>query len=205
MVTYVSLMILLSRVEDRKAVLGLFNTAHEMTHGHSDSSFPRLGQMIIDYESPIKKLAEEFTPHQKLLYQAVMSLRQIFMMRNLPAEEWRKSQILSLVGNPGQMLSPAQTDVIQCEYLSIDTMEKYIICELHRSCSQLADCVRFPLQSASCWSIRVCRRTNRKNCSTRPFSVAGSQRYSVTKCCSHTRTCRTSSTRSRATTNALPT
>ncbi len=30
---YVRLMILLSRVEDRKAVLGLFNAAHEMIHG----------------------------------------------------------------------------------------------------------------------------------------------------------------------------
>ena len=126
-VTYVSLMVLLSRVEDRKAVLGLFNTAHEMTHGHSDSSFPRLGQLIIDYESPMKKLAEEFIPHSKLLYQALISLHQIFSMRNLPAEEWRKSQILSLVGNPAQMLNPAQTDVIQCEYLSLDTMERYVI------------------------------------------------------------------------------
>ena len=32
-VTYVSIMILLSRVEDRKAVLGLFNFAHELMHG----------------------------------------------------------------------------------------------------------------------------------------------------------------------------
>lgn len=31
-VTYITLMILLSRVEDRKAVLGLFNAAHEMVH-----------------------------------------------------------------------------------------------------------------------------------------------------------------------------
>lgn len=29
---YVTLMILLSRVEDRKAVLGLFNAAHEMVN-----------------------------------------------------------------------------------------------------------------------------------------------------------------------------
>ncbi|KAI1280571.1 Membrane-associated protein Hem [Halotydeus destructor] len=127
MATYVSLMILLSRVDDRKAVLGLFNTAHEMTHGHSDASFPRLGQLIIDYESPIKKLSEEFIPHSKLLFQALMSLHQIFSMRNLPAEEWRKSQILSLVGNPAQMLNPAQTDVIQCEYMSLDVMERYVL------------------------------------------------------------------------------
>lgn len=43
-ITYVSLMILLSRVEDRKAVLGLFNAAHEMVHNQSDPSFPRLGK-----------------------------------------------------------------------------------------------------------------------------------------------------------------
>lgn len=127
MVTYVSLFLLLARVEDRKAVLGLFNVAHEMTHGHGDSSFPRLGQMILDYENPIKKLSEEFVPHSKLLYQSLMSLHKIFTMRNLPADEWRKSQILSLVATPSQMLNPAQTDVIQCEYLSLDAMERYLI------------------------------------------------------------------------------
>lgn len=129
MVTYVSLMILLSRVDDRKAVLGLFNTAHEMTHGQSDSSFPRLGQMIVDYDPPLKKLSEEFIPHSKLVYHALTSLHQVFLMRNMTAEEWRKSQILSLVHNPSQMLNPAQTDTMECEYLSLDAMERYIICE----------------------------------------------------------------------------
>lgn len=32
-VTYVSVLVLLARVEDRKAVLGLFNFAHELMHG----------------------------------------------------------------------------------------------------------------------------------------------------------------------------
>ena len=45
---YVRLMILLSRVDDRKAVLGLFNAAHEMIHGQCDPSFPRLGQVRND-------------------------------------------------------------------------------------------------------------------------------------------------------------
>ena len=44
---YVRLLILLSRVEDRKAVLGLFNAAHEMVHGGCDPSFPRMGQLIM--------------------------------------------------------------------------------------------------------------------------------------------------------------
>ncbi|XP_037527991.1 membrane-associated protein Hem isoform X2 [Rhipicephalus sanguineus] len=124
---YVTLMILLSRVEDRKAVLGLFNTAHEMTHGHSDNSFPRLGQLIVEYDPPLKKLADEFVPHSKTLFQALLSLQQVFPRRNLTADEWRKSQMLSLLVTPAQMLTPAQTETMPCEYLSLETMERWII------------------------------------------------------------------------------
>lgn len=124
--TYVSLMILPSRIEDRKAVLSLFNLSHDMIHGQSDVSFPRLGQMIIDYEQPMRKLSEEFIPHSKLLSQALLSLQKIFPMRTLTAQEWRKSQILSLVANPPQLFNPVQTDTIQCEYLSLDQLEKWI-------------------------------------------------------------------------------
>ncbi|EEC12517.1 membrane-associated protein Hem isoform X3 [Ixodes scapularis] len=126
-VAYVTLMILLSRVEDRKAVLGLFNTAHEMTHGHSDNSFPRLGQLIVEYDPPLKKLADEFVPHSKTLFQALLSLQQVFPRRNLTADEWRKSQMLSLLVSPAQMLTPAQTETMPCEYLSLETMERWII------------------------------------------------------------------------------
>ncbi len=59
-------MILLSKVDDRKIVLGLFTIAHEMVNGQADASFPRLGQMIIDYENPMKKLIEDFVPHSKV-------------------------------------------------------------------------------------------------------------------------------------------
>ncbi|XP_075218279.1 nck associated protein 1 Hem [Lycorma delicatula] len=126
-VTYVTLMILLSRVDDRKAVLGLFNAAHEMVHNHSDLSFPRLGQMIMDYDPPVKKLSEEFVPHSKLLFSALMSLWPVFLSRNLSADKWRSDQKLSLVGNPGQLLKPSQTDTMSCEYLSLESMERWII------------------------------------------------------------------------------
>ncbi|XP_050438959.1 membrane-associated protein Hem [Adelges cooleyi] len=125
--TYVTLMILLSRVEDRKAVLGLFNAAHEMVHNQSDLSFPRLGQMIVDYDPPLKKLTEEFIPHTKLLYSALRSLWPIYINRNLSADKWRSDQKLSLVSNPGFLLKPSQTETISCEYLSLETMEKWII------------------------------------------------------------------------------
>ncbi|GAB6026086.1 hypothetical protein CHUAL_012289 [Chamberlinius hualienensis] len=125
--TYVSVMILLSRVEDRKAVLGLFNAAHEITHGQSDSNFPRLGQMIMDYDAPLKKLAEEFIPHSKLLGSGLCSLFTVFLRRNLTAEHWRSAQLLSLISLPGQMLNPSQTETMPCEYLPLDTMERWII------------------------------------------------------------------------------
>ena len=64
--TYVSLIILLSKVDDRKTVLGLYTIAHELVNGQGDPSFPRLGQMIVDYEVPMKKLAEDFVPHSKV-------------------------------------------------------------------------------------------------------------------------------------------
>jgi NCK-associated protein 1 len=126
-VTYVTLMVLLSRVEDRKAVLGLFNAAHEMVHSQSDQSFPRLGQMIMDYDPPVKKLSDEFVPHAKLLVTALRSLCPIYGNRNLSAEKWRSDQRLSLVGNPGQLLKPSQTSTMSCEYLSLDTMERWIV------------------------------------------------------------------------------
>ncbi|XP_047497315.1 membrane-associated protein Hem-like isoform X1 [Penaeus chinensis] len=124
---YVTLMILLSRVEDRKAVLGLFNAAHEMVNNQGDPSFPRLGQMIMDYETPLRKLNEEFVPHAKLLSVALSSLWVLYPRRNLRADQWRAAQMLSLVSTPSQLLNPAQTDVMPCEYLSLDAMERWII------------------------------------------------------------------------------
>ncbi|XP_078619670.1 nck-associated protein 1-like isoform X2 [Branchiostoma floridae x Branchiostoma japonicum] len=126
-ISYVSLMLLLARIDDRKAVLGLYNYAHDLTHGKVDQNFARLGQMILDYEQPLKKLQEEFTPHSKLVACALLSLHQVYPRRNLPAEQWRQAQMLSLVSAPGQMLNPAQSETMPCEYLSVETMEKWII------------------------------------------------------------------------------
>lgn len=33
-----------------------------------DPSFPRLGQMIVDYEIPMKKLSDDFVPHSKVSF-----------------------------------------------------------------------------------------------------------------------------------------
>ncbi|KAG8290874.1 Nck-associated protein 1 [Homalodisca vitripennis] len=44
----------------------------------------------------------------------------------------RSDQKLSLVGNPGQLLKPSQTETISCEYLALESMERWIICKTYR-------------------------------------------------------------------------
>ncbi|XP_051630911.1 LOW QUALITY PROTEIN: nck-associated protein 1-like, partial [Manacus candei] len=126
-VTYVSLVLLLARTEERRLLIGLYHCAHEMTHGASDPGFPRLGQMVLEYEHPLKKLLEEFGPHTKAVSSALLSLRCLFSRRNRDAEQWRKEQLLSLLGTAGDMLSPATSDSMACEYLSLEVMERWIV------------------------------------------------------------------------------
>uniref|UniRef100_A0A8C3SPM8 Nck-associated protein 1 n=1 Tax=Chelydra serpentina TaxID=8475 RepID=A0A8C3SPM8_CHESE len=158
-ITYTTLMILLSRIEERKAIIGLYNYAHEMTHGSSDREYPRLGQMIVDYENPLKKMMEEFVPHSKSLSDALISLQMVYPRRNLSADQWRNAQLLSLISAPSTMLNPAQSDTMPCEYLSLDAMEKWIIfgfilCHgILNSDVTALNLWKLALQSSSCLSL----------------------------------------------------
>ncbi|XP_049739314.1 nck-associated protein 1-like isoform X1 [Elephas maximus indicus] len=126
-VTYTSVILLLSRIEDRRILIGLYNCAHEMVHGHSDASFARLGQMVLEYDHPLKKLTEEFTPHTKAVSGALLSLHFLFVRRNQGAEQWRSAQLLSVISTPPAMINPANSDTMACEYLSMEVMERWII------------------------------------------------------------------------------
>ncbi|XP_069898349.1 nck-associated protein 1-like isoform X2 [Dipodomys merriami] len=126
-VTYTSVILLLSRIEDRRILIGLYNCAHEMMHGHSDPSFARLGQMVLEYDHPLKKLTEEFGPHTKAVSGALLSLHFLFVRRNQGAEQWRSAQLLSLISNPPAMIDPANSDTMACEYLSVEVMERWIL------------------------------------------------------------------------------
>ncbi|XP_017357377.1 nck-associated protein 1-like isoform X1 [Cebus imitator] len=126
-VTYTSVILLLSRIEDRRILIGMYNCAHEMMHGHGDPSFARLGQMVLEYDHPLKKLTEEFGPHTKAVSGALLSLHFLFVRRNQGAEQWRSAQLLSLISTPPAMINPANSDTMACEYLSVEVMERWII------------------------------------------------------------------------------
>ncbi|KAM3621969.1 uncharacterized protein V6R79_018401 [Siganus canaliculatus] len=126
-ITYTSVIIMLSRIDDKKALVGMYNCAYEMTNGNSDPSYPRLGQMFVEYEHPWKKLIEEFGPHTKSVTTALMSLKMVYPRRNLPVEQWRSAQLLSLLSAPAAMLDPVCCDTMGCEYLPMEVMERWII------------------------------------------------------------------------------
>uniref|UniRef100_A0A673WN97 NCK associated protein 1 like n=1 Tax=Salmo trutta TaxID=8032 RepID=A0A673WN97_SALTR len=126
-ITYTSVIIMLSRVEDKKVLVGMYNCAHEMSNGSSDPAYPRLAQMFMEYEQPIKKLTEEFGPHTKAVTEALLSLQMLYPRRNLSAEQWRSAQLLSLLSAPAAMLDPACCDTMACEYLSLEVMERWIL------------------------------------------------------------------------------
>ncbi|XP_034022052.1 nck-associated protein 1-like [Thalassophryne amazonica] len=126
-ITYTSVIITLCRIDDKKALVGLFNCAHEMSNGSSDPSYPRLSQMFVEYEHPWKKLTEEFGPHTRSVTAALLSLKMVYPRRNLPVEQWRSAQLLSLLSAPATMLDPACCDTMACEYLSMEVMERWII------------------------------------------------------------------------------
>uniref|UniRef100_A0A452E1C1 NCK associated protein 1 like n=1 Tax=Capra hircus TaxID=9925 RepID=A0A452E1C1_CAPHI len=142
-VTYTSVILLLSRIEDRRVLIGMFNCAHEMLHGHSDSSFARLAQMVLEYDHPLKKLTEEFGPHTKAVSEALLSLHCLFVRRNQGAEQWRSVQLLSLIGTASAMINPANSDTMACEYLSVEVMERWIVIGFllcHGCLNSNADC-----------------------------------------------------------------
>ncbi|KAE8626857.1 hypothetical protein XENTR_v10006787 [Xenopus tropicalis] len=126
-VTYFSVILLMSRIEDRKSLVALFNCASEMLQGHSDPTYARLAQMLLEYDNPLKKLSEEFGPHTKTVTEALMSLRFLFCRRTQPADQWRGAQLLSLLSNPASMIDPSSSDTMPCEYLSVETMERWIV------------------------------------------------------------------------------
>uniref|UniRef100_UPI001293B951 nck-associated protein 1-like n=1 Tax=Lonchura striata TaxID=40157 RepID=UPI001293B951 len=95
----------------------------------SEPGFARLAQMVLEYEQPLKKLPEEFGPHTKAVSSALLSLRAPFARRCRDAELWRQEQLLSLLGPTGDLLSPATSDSMACEYLSLEVMERWIIRE----------------------------------------------------------------------------
>ena len=70
-----------------------------------------------------------FSLLSQIIAQAVMSLGKILVRRNLPADELRAQQVLSIAGNPMTILSPSLSGELPCETLSFESIIRWIHCE----------------------------------------------------------------------------
>ena len=77
-----------------------------------DTSFPRLGQMILDYENPMRKMTEEFVPHSRVMIPGLLSLHNIYSKCTLSAEQMRAAQVLSLIAEPSKIMNVPTTTVV---------------------------------------------------------------------------------------------
>ena len=66
----------------------------------------------------------------QVIVQAVMSLPKVYISRNLPADQLRKQNVLSLSQTPQLMLQPTLSGQLPCEFLSLEAMHRWILCEL---------------------------------------------------------------------------
>uniref|UniRef100_A0A7E4UN81 Nck-associated protein 1 n=1 Tax=Panagrellus redivivus TaxID=6233 RepID=A0A7E4UN81_PANRE len=126
-VNFISAMILLSRIEERKSLIGLYNVAHELSRGSPEPKYHRLAQLVVDYDQPLKKLSEDLSSIHRSVTSALESVMPIYERRNISADDQRKSSFLSLLASPAQILFAAQTGTCACEYLSLDLMDRWII------------------------------------------------------------------------------
>ena len=83
--------------------------------------------MLVDFESPVKKMVEEFIPLAKLILQAIMSLQNIYLRRNVSGDQLRSQGTLSISQNPGTMLNPSYSNELSCEFVSLETMHRWIL------------------------------------------------------------------------------
>lgn len=54
-------------------------------------------------------------------------LQLIYQRRDLTADQWRSTQYLSIIGEPAKLMEPARSETVPCEYLSLDTMQRWVI------------------------------------------------------------------------------
>jgi len=123
---FVSLFIILKRIDERKAILSLYDHAYDMINGKMEKDYARMAQIIIDYEYPVKKLCEDFSAYNRTLKNAVMSLVGVYQNKNSSADIWRKKCEFNLAAKPAEILNPSVSDWVQCEYLSLESYEKWI-------------------------------------------------------------------------------
>ena len=125
---HAAVMLLLSRLPERRLIAGLFNTAYMMVRKTQEPAYPRLGQMLVEYDQPLRRLQADFEPTSKVLACALLSVDRIMATRYLPADGLRKMNVLNMTHRPEKMAQPpTETTNLYTETVSVDRMLHWIL------------------------------------------------------------------------------
>ena len=72
-------------------------------------------------------LPHTLLPPSQVIVQALMSLPKVLMRRHLPAEQLRSQATLSVSKHPQLILQPTLSAELPCEFLSLETMHRWIL------------------------------------------------------------------------------
>lgn len=123
--TYASVLVLTSRLSDRRIIAAMYHGAHELIKGTGEPQYSDLSRFLVDFERPFVKLRSEFAPHCEVIGKALSSVKPVFDRRNLSAAMLRKNNTLSVSHNSAMMREPT-TDGVQVDLLSLGDMVRWV-------------------------------------------------------------------------------
>ena len=126
---YVSIMIIMGRIEERKIICSVFNHVHDANRGQQEAFYPRLGQMLIDYDHPVKKMSEDFSPCADKIVISIMTLSNVVnQLKTGDAGMLRSQHTLSISEAPSYILHPKNVNwPHNLSTLSLDLISRWIL------------------------------------------------------------------------------
>lgn len=75
-----------------------------LTLANREPSFHRLGQLIVDYDDPLRQMHKDFAPHIKIIADLLATLRPEVEKRHLSADMLRKNFVGAILHNHAKVL-----------------------------------------------------------------------------------------------------
>ncbi|EGD73771.1 hypothetical protein PTSG_05464 [Salpingoeca rosetta] len=104
--TYVAVILLLFRLDSRRMIAMVFNATYSMFKGNMEPAYPRLSQLLLDYDTPARVMYAPFKPHINMILTPLMSVRAHLDTMYQTADEFRKAHLLNIANNPAKMTEP---------------------------------------------------------------------------------------------------
>lgn len=110
MTVYCQALILISRIDDRKIVAGLFVKVYLQLKSSKDANIGRLAQFFGEYENPFKRIIEDFKQISGFVGKALVAFRMSYLkIKN--TDGLRNEGTINLTLNPAQIALPSQDQV----------------------------------------------------------------------------------------------